>query len=58
MLVKGMDRLPGKLLDRMTFDQWCAKHDVTDDEYEKLMTYWIAMRLQKCGLLNIMMHGR
>lgn len=41
-----------------TFDQWCKRHDVTDAEYEKLMTFWIAMRLRKCGLLNIMMHGK
>lgn len=58
MRVQGMDRLPGKLLDRVTFYQWCQQHNVTDEEYEKLMTYWIAMRLRKCGLLNIMMHGK
>ena len=56
MLVKGMDRLPGKLLP-MTFGRWCEMHKVTDDEYELLMTFWIAMRLRKSGLLPIMMAG-
>jgi hypothetical protein len=52
-----MDRLPGNLFGT-TFDQFCAKHGVTDEEYEKLMVYWIALRLRASGLLPIMMHGR
>lgn len=57
MLTKGMDRLPGKLLP-VTFSQWCDAHKVTDEEHEKLLTYWLAMRLRKCGLLAIMTMGR
>jgi hypothetical protein len=52
-----MDRLPGKLMP-ITFGQWCDAHKVTDEEYEKLLTYWLALRLQKCGVLNILLMGR
>ena len=53
------DRLPyPEHCKPQTFGQWCAKHEVTDDEYERLMTFWVAMRLRKCGLLAIMMAGR
>lgn len=54
-----MDRLPyphhfkGK-----TFEQWCDEHAVADEEFEALLTFWIAMRLRKSGLLGIMMAGR
>jgi len=53
------DRLPyPESFKRLTFDQFCEKHNVTDQEYELLMTYWIAMRLRKSGLLPIMISGR
>ena len=53
------DRLPyPEHCKPQTFGQFCEKHGVTDDEYEQLLTFWIAMRLRKCGLLTIMMMGR
>jgi hypothetical protein len=42
----------------MTFAQWCAEHSVTDGERERLWTYWIALRLRRCGILGILMQGR
>lgn len=52
------DRLPyPKHFKRPTFGEWCELNSVTDDEYEKLLTYWIALRLRKSGLLGIMMAG-
>jgi hypothetical protein len=52
------DRLPYPEHCSQTFDQWCEQHGVTDDEYEALMVYWIALRLRASGLLSIMMYGR
>jgi hypothetical protein len=53
------DRLPyPEHCKPLTFGQFCEKHGVTDDEYEKLMTYWIALKLRKSGLLPILMAGR
>ena len=53
------DRLPyAEHCKPPTFDQWCERHDLTDDEYETLMVFWIALRLRASGLLPIMMYGR
>lgn len=41
-----------------TFEQFCAKHSVTDEEYEKLATLWLAMRLRRGGILAILAMGR
>lgn len=57
--MRHRDRLPyPEHCKPLTFGQFCEKHDVTDDEYEKLMTYWIALKLRKSGLLPILMAGR
>ena len=53
------DRLPyPEHCKTLTFDRWCARHGVTDDEYETLMVYFIALRLRASGLLPIMMYGK
>lgn len=39
----------------MTFGELCNKYNATDEEYEKLLTYWLTMRLQASGILGILM---
>jgi hypothetical protein len=41
-----------------TFHEWCESHGVTDDEFEKLFVFWIALRLRASGLVGILMGGR
>lgn len=53
------DRLPyPEHCKPVSFADWCERHDVTDEEYEKLFIFWIAMRLRKSGLASIMINGR